>query len=112
MTWWLDPKPAPKMFNIKLSLADDGKHKFKVEIYNGKYKIKTIKFGADGYSDFTFHKDTDRKKAYIARHEQNEDWSKNGILTAGFWARWLLWNKPTLEASMTDIEDQFKVRFI
>ena len=47
---------------------------------------KKIYFGAAGYEDFTTHKDEERKQRYIARHRKNEDWSKAGIDTAGFWS--------------------------
>ena len=33
---------------------------------------KTVSFGQKGASDFTKHKDKDRKEAYIARHKKNE----------------------------------------
>ena len=61
---------------------------------------KTVSFGATGYSDFTKHKDEDRKKNYIARHNPNQDWKDH--TTAGFWAKNILWNKPTIEASVRD----------
>lgn len=79
--------------------------KFMVITPNGK----KIHFGADGYEDFTIHHDEDRKKRYISRHQNNEDWSINGINTAGFWSRWLLWNKPTIKASINDISDKFNI---
>ena len=31
---------------------------------------KTVSFGEKGASDFTKHKDKDRKEAYIARHKK------------------------------------------
>jgi len=71
---------------------------------------KVIHFGADGYSDFTLHKDESRKNNYLSRHGGgNEDWKKTGINTAGFWSRWLLWNLPTIEASIRDIEMRFGI---
>ena len=77
-----------------------------------KYYIITkserkIYFGAAGYSDFTKHKDEVRKQRYINRHEKSEDWSKSGIDTAGFWSRWLLWNKSTIKESYEDIKKRF-----
>ena len=68
---------------------------------------KKIYFGAAGYSDFTKHKDEARKQRYIKRHENNEDWGKSGIDTAGFWSRWLLWSKPTIKESYEDIKRRF-----
>ena len=41
-------------------------------------------FGQNGASDYTKHKDTDRKYRYIDRHKNNEDWTKPGAKTAGF----------------------------
>ena len=69
---------------------------------------KTVSFGQKGASDFTKHKDKDRKEAYIARHKKNEDWNASGAKTAGFWSRHLLWAKPTLKESIDDINKKFK----
>lgn len=73
---------------------------------------KTVHFGAKGYSDYTIHKDPERKKRYIDRHKSNEDWSIKGINTAGFWSRWLLWNEPTLKESIKSTEDKFGIKII
>ena len=70
---------------------------------------KSVDFGATGYSDYTITGSDLKKKAYIARHKQREVWTKAGIRTAGFWARWLLWNKPTILQSINDIEKRFNV---
>ena len=66
---------------------------------------KTVSFGATGYSDFTKHKDEDRKNNYIARHKPNQDWKDH--TTAGFWVKNILWNKPTVEASVRDTNKKF-----
>ena len=74
---------------------------------NKKYDVvvdgKKISFGAATYSDYTIHKDPERKERYIARHKKNEDWNKSGIKTAGYWSKHLLWNKDTLTKSIDDI---------
>lgn len=67
----------------------------------------TVSFGAKGMSDFTKHKDEERKQRYIDRHEKNEDW-KNP-LTPGALSRWILWNKPTLKESIDDFKKRFKL---
>ena len=71
-------------------------------IVDGK---KTVSFGAAGMSDYTKHKDADRKERYIARHKKKEDWSNPK--TAGFYAKHVLWNKPTMQASVSDINKKF-----
>jgi len=72
-------------------------------IVNG---TKTIPFGAKGMSDYTIHKDDARKERYILRHQKNEDWEDP--MTAGFYSRWVLWNKKTLQSSIDDMNDRFK----
>ncbi len=61
--------------------------------------IKKVYFGAAGYSDFTIHRDEQRKQRYIGRHKNNEYWSKSSIDTPGFRSCWLLWNKSTIRDS-------------
>ena len=81
-----------------------------------KWKVigqgKTIQFGAEGYEDFTTSKSEKKKSAYIARHKKNEDWTKSGIDSAGFWAKHLLWNKPTLSASIKATNDMFGIHIV
>jgi hypothetical protein len=38
------------------------------------------------------------------KRQMNENWSKSRIETAGFWSRWLLWNKSTIKESYKDIK--------
>lgn len=70
-------------------------------------KVKTIHFGAEGMSDFTIHKDEERKKRYLKRHKKRENW--NDPMTAGALARWILWNKPTYEESVNDFIERFNL---
>jgi hypothetical protein len=71
-------------------------------IIDGK---KTVSFGSAGMSDYTKHKDAERKERYVNRHKKNEDWSNPK--TAGFYAKHVLWNKPTLQASVADLNKKF-----
>jgi hypothetical protein len=96
-----------KYYVSKLSRSEKPDKKFKVTIDN-----RTIHFGAKGMSDYTINKDPERKRLYIKRHRARENWSKSGIKTAGFWSRWLLWNKPTLNESIQNIENKFHVSII
>lgn len=82
-----------------------------------KWMIKTpegkiIHFGQQGASDYTISKDLARKTSYTVRHQLNENWTKSGIDTAGFWSKNLLWNKPTLDASIRDTERKFSIKII
>jgi len=86
-----------------------GTKKYKVTVIKPNGTKKTIQFGAKGYSDFTKHKDSDRKKRYENRHRSRENWTKSGITTAGFWAKWILWNKPSLENSISSTSKKFNI---
>lgn len=93
---------------ITMKEANDGKHKYIVTLLNKETnRQKNIKFGAFGFSDFIQSKDIKKKELYDARHKVREDWTDTG--TAGFWSKWILWNKPTLEASLQHTLKQFKL---
>ena len=77
--------------------------KFRIITPSGKH----IDFGAKGYEDFTMHHDEERKKRYINRHQKHEYWDDPN--TAGFWSRWLLWNKISINQSIADIEHRFGI---
>jgi len=70
-------------------------------------KINTIHFGAEGYSDYTINKDENRKERYILRHMNDKINDPN---YAGFYALNLLWNKPTLQASINDTEKRYLIK--
>jgi hypothetical protein len=88
---------------IVISPSNKPDKKFEARI-DGK---KSIHFGAKGMSDFTIHKDPERKERYLQRHKgMGEDWSNP--LTAGFYATNMLWNKPSLTESIRDTNRRFK----
>ena len=64
-------------------------------------------FGAAGYEDFTIHKNVRRKDLYDLRHRKNENW--NNYKSAGALSKWILWNKPTFNASVADYKKRFNL---
>jgi len=64
-------------------------------------------FGSSPYEDFTTHKDPERKQRYLIRHQKRENWED--FKSPGALSRWILWNKPTLEASIRDYKKIFKL---
>lgn len=93
-------------------LPSTDKKKFKVTWDDSRKHKTSIKFGAQGYEDYTTHKDKERWERYIQRHQRKEDWTKSGIYTAGFWSRWILWNKPSLKASIADTKKRFHIAIV
>ena len=72
---------------------------------------KVIHFGAEGMSDFTKHKDTKRRDRYLARHNPKYTKEKWNIPdTPASLSRWILWNKPTFDASLTEYKSRFKLK--
>jgi len=89
---------------VSIKPASDGKHKYTAIFSDPK---KTVHFGAVGYTDFTKSRDEQKKEAYLARHKARENW--NDPTTAGALSRWILWNEPTLAASIKDFKRRFNL---
>lgn len=96
-----------KLKSVTSSSDPDKKLDVKLETDSGREK--TIRIGQRGADDFTKTKDEEQKSRYITRHKAKEDWNLSGLLSSGFWARWLLWNKPTLSESISDVKKRFNV---
>ena len=96
-----------KLKSVKPSSDPDKKLDVTIEQPSGR--DKTIRIGAKGMDDFTKTGDEEQKERYIDRHKAREDWKLSGILTAGFWSKHLLWNRPTLSGSIADVKKRFDV---
>ena len=98
---------------VYLQKSEKPAKKYKVYIVSPDEKRgKVIHFGARGMSDFTLHKDPKRMERYSARHKRGgETWTKAGVRTAGFWSKWLLWNKPSIIESKKNISSRFGIVF-
>ncbi len=101
------------MVLLSITKTPNNEKKYKMQakflIHNknrpGEPIISIVKFGAKGYSDYTKNKSEQKKLLYIARHSKNEDWSKP--FSRGALSRWILWNKPTVTASIKDYKKRF-----
>lgn len=65
---------------------------------------RIIHFGAAGYEDYTTHGDPLRAQNYIRRHTAREDFTNPE--TAGYWARWLLWEKPSIKDAVAALRQR------
>lgn len=95
-------KEKIKLIKITKLKGNSKKYSAEFEIVkpSGKISKKTTKFGAAGMSDFTIHKDTDRRERYISRHKK--DLKTGNPTRAGYLSMYVLWNKPSFSASVTD----------
>lgn len=92
-------------FNKILPSNRSGK-KYMIVLRKDGKKIKTIHFGQAGASDFTQHKDEERRKRYIDRHKNNENW--NDEKSAGFYAYHILWRFKTLNEAKSWLSGHLK----
>jgi len=72
---------------------------------NGKMYVR--KFGAAGMSDYTLHKDKERRERYISRHKK--DLRTNDPMKPGYLSLYILWNKPSVKASLADYKRRLNI---
>lgn len=94
---------------VSVTPSDKPDKKLHVKLQSDSGREKNIHVGSKGMDDFTKTKDKEQKERYIDRHRAREDWKLSGLMTSGFWARWLLWNKPSLQASIADVKERFDI---
>ena len=101
---------------LSVTKLKTGKKKYKAVVFNTEtQRENTILFGQKGYGDYPqyvkelgIEEANKKKSAYIARHSKaGEDWTASGVDTAGWWAYHLLWNKPTITASLREIKSKY-----
>ena len=94
------------VYTFEVSESNNKNKKLKVVIYKDAVKIKTFNIGDTRYYDYiSYYRSSattanERKRLYLLRHNK-EDW--RDFMKAGFWAKNLLWNKPTLEEAIISI---------
>jgi len=99
---------SKKYEKVVIKKSSKPEKKYQAILSSKDGKTKTIHFGQAGATDFTKHKDEKRKKLYLDRHRKRENW--NVPDTAGSLSRWILWNKKTLRASISDYKQRFNLK--
>ena len=87
--------------NIIIKPSENSLKKYDA-IIDGKKKVS---FGANGMSDYTKHKDDDRKKRYLQRHKHDHF---NNPLYPSFYNTNLSWIKKTLTDSIRDTNEKIQ----
>lgn len=91
---------------VVIRVSEKVDKKYKAVFSSDKHtKTKIVHFGAAGYSDYTKHKNDERKKRYIARHKDKEQF--DNPYSAGALSRWILWNKKSLRDSIASYKRRF-----
>lgn len=94
---------------VRVIRSPKPKKKFRAILEDGR----TVDFGARGYSDYTKHKNPSRMRAYVSRHGGSglQNWGITGIDTPGFWSRWYLWGRPSIEETRKFMSKKFGIKF-
>ena len=93
-------------YSFEVSDSNNKNKKLKVVIYKDGVKVKTLHIGDNRYADYIQYYRSDpsianeRKRLYLLRHHKEND----DIMSKNYWAKNLLWNKPTLKQSIKDIK--------
>ena len=81
--------------------------------YMIKHDNKTIHFGASGMRDYTL---INKKSSqfYLSNKEDREKVKDpfNKVYTPASLSMYILWNKPTISASIRDYENRFNVKIV
>jgi len=97
------------MVFVQLNKSQVSGKKYTAVFYDDdRNKIKTTHFGSAGMSDYTKHKDDERKQRYLDRHRANENWSD--YKSAGSLSKNILWNKTSVSASYNDYLKKFGLK--
>lgn len=71
--------------------------------------IKQTDFGAAGMSDFTIHKDKERRARYRKRHKKDLD--TKDFKRAGYLSYYVLWgDSSNLDTAIKDYKKRFKLK--
>ena len=101
-----------KLLSVKKLKSGKKKYVAEFEIttkYGKKDKIskRSTTFGAKGMSDYTIHKDVERRNRYIKRH--TKDLRTNDPTRAGFLSMYILWNKKSYKSSLSDYKRRLNI---
>lgn len=99
------------VYTFDVSDSNNKNKKLKVVIYKDGIKVKTLHIGDNRYADYIQYYRSDpsianeRKRLYLLRHHKEN----NDIMSKSYWAKNLLWNKPTLKQSIKDIKSNISI---
>ena len=97
---------------VKITKSDKPKYKFKAvftcDCPNPPFRKRTTYFGQAGASDYTIHKDKDRRKRYRDRHKKDLD--TGDYTRAGYLSYYILWgNSSNLKQAIRDYKKKFNL---
>jgi len=93
------------MTKLQILKSDNPKKKYKAIFIKDDGKTKTVHFGANGYEDYTQHKNLERRRLYRQRHEKD---LKGDPMRAGYLSYYVLWGDSTsLQTNIKAFKNKF-----
>jgi len=91
---------------MKVVITKDtsGGKKMKAVFYEGDRKVKTTRFGASGYTDYTRGATGEQQKAYMARHRGDNLTDK---FSAGSLSMFVLWSSKSLSQGIANYKKRY-----
>ena len=98
-----------KVVSVDIKKSSKKGKKLVAQFKNKEGKIiRTTHFGAKGMSDYTIHKDKERRKRYRKRHRKDLD--TKDFTRAGYLSFYVLWGDSSdLNTAIKDYKKRFKL---
>jgi hypothetical protein len=99
-----------KPYSVDINKSPKKDKKFRATFKDRKGKvIKQTDFGFAGASDFTIHKDKDRRTRYRKRHKKDLD--TKDFTRAGYLSFYVLWGDSSdLQTAIKDYKKRFNLK--
>jgi len=91
---------------VEITKDTSGGKKMKAVFYEGTKRIKTVRFGAAGYTDFTRGASAEQQKAYKARHRGD---NLNDKFSPGALSMYVLWSSKSLSQGIANYKRRFNL---
>ncbi len=85
-------KTPPKIKPFTLYKSKTSTKKWDVYVPTKTGRLKKVSYGAAGMSDYTKHKDKERRERYRNRHKKDRIYDP---YSPGFWSWWHLWGRSS-----------------
>lgn len=95
---------------VKFFLSPRTDKKMVAIFYDDDRIIKKVHFGSKSMSDYSIHKDINRKKLFLNRFHRLIQKYKNDKFSPMTLSHLILWNHPDLETSINDYKRKFNLK--
>ena len=91
---------------VEITKDTSGGKKMKAVFYNKDKKVKTVRFGASGFTDYTRGATDEQQKAYKARHAGD---NLNDKFSPGSLSMFVLWSSKSLAQGIRNYKKRFNL---